>query len=76
NLTVEFIHLPAYSHQLNLAEYLIHQVRLKLLHHLPLGTTLDEIELEIEAYLHKQHLQTPQQIQNTVNHICKLATQS
>lgn len=73
---LEFIHIPPYSPEFNLAEYLIHQLRLKLLHHLPLGTTMADIEAEIEIYLQNHQLQTPQQIQNTIHHICNLTTQS
>lgn len=75
-LTIEFIHIPPYSPDFNLAEYLIHQVRLKLLHHLPLGTTIADIEKEIETYLQNHQLQTPQQIQRIINHILNLAYQS
>ena len=75
-ICIEFIHIPPYSPKFNLAEYLIHQLRLKLLHHLPLGTTIADLEKEIEIYLQNHQLQTPQQIQNTINHICNLATQS
>ncbi len=42
-ISIEFIHIPPYSPEFNLAEYLIHQLRLKLLHHLPLGTTIAEV---------------------------------
>ena len=73
---LEFIHIPPYSPEFNLVEYLIHQLRLKLLHHLPLGTTMADIESEIETYLQNHQLQTPQQVQNTINHICNLTTQS
>ncbi len=73
-IRIEFIHIPPYSPEFNLAEYIIHQLRLKLLHHLPLGTTIADLEKEIETYLHQSQLQTPQQIQNTINQICSLAT--
>lgn len=75
-IALEFIHIPPYSPKFNLAEYLIHQIRLKLFHHLPLGTTMTDIEAEIEAYFQNHQLQTPQQIQNTINYICKLVAQS
>ena len=76
SIDLEFIHTPPYSPEFNLAEYIIHQLRLKLLHHLPLGTTIADIEVEIETYLQNHQLQTPRQIQNTINHICNLNTQS
>lgn len=40
-LEIEFIHTPPYSPDYNLVEYLIHQLRLKLLHHQPAGTTIE-----------------------------------
>jgi len=75
-ICLEFIHIPPYSPKFNLAEYLIHQLRLKLLHHLPLGTTMAAIEEKIEIYFQNHQLQTPQQIQNTINHIYNLIPQS
>jgi DDE superfamily endonuclease len=74
-IEIEFIHTPAYSPDFNLVEYLIHQLRLKLLHHLPADTTIQEIEKRIETYLENGQLQTPEQIQNTIRHICKLPSQ-
>ncbi|MEG4574613.1 IS630 family transposase [Microcoleus sp. N3A4] len=75
-IEVEFIHTPAYSPDFNLAEYLIHQFRLKILHHLPADTTIDDIQMHIETYFANHQLQTPEQIKNTINHICKLGRQS
>ena len=75
-ITVELHHIPAYSPKLNLAEYIIHQIRLQILHHMPVDSTIESIEMEIEEYLKDKQLQTPQQIQNTIRHICKLGTQS
>jgi len=42
-IKIEFIYTPSYSPKLNLAEYLIHQLRLRLLHHMPIGSTIDSI---------------------------------
>lgn len=69
----KFINTPSYSPDFNLAEYLIHQLRLALLHHLPAEVTLVEIEAKIVNFFKDNHLQTPQQIANTINHILKLA---
>jgi transposase len=69
----KFINTPSYSPDFNLAEYLIHQLRLALLHHLPADVTLAEIEAKIVNFFKDNHLQTPQQIANTINHILKLA---
>ena len=71
-IAVEFIHTPAYSPNFNLVEYLIHQLRLKLLHHLPSDTTLEQIESMLKTWFKSNHLQTPQQIKNILNRIIKL----
>ncbi len=73
DIEVEFIHTPPYSPNFNLVEYLIHQLRLQLLHHQPMGITIELIREKIEQYLEVNQLQTPQQIQNTIAHICSLA---
>lgn len=75
-IEVEFIHTPAYSPDFNLAEYLIHQLRLKVLHHLPADTTIGDIQTRIENYFSTHQLQTPEQIKKTIQHIYKLGTQS
>lgn len=73
---MKFAHLPTYSPDFNLAEYIIHQLRLKLLHHLPLGVTVLEIEDELEAYFEKPQLQSREGIRKTLDHICRMAPQS
>jgi hypothetical protein len=73
-IEIEFIYTPAYSPNFNLVEYLIHQLRLQLLHHQPGGMTIELIREKLEKYLQSNQLQTPQQIQNTIAHICSLAT--
>ena len=75
-VNIEFSHIPAYSPDFNLAEYIIHQIRLQILHHMPIDATLDSIEVEIETYLDKHQLQTPEQIKNTLEHIFNLTSQS
>ncbi|MEM9220016.1 MAG: transposase, partial [Cyanobacteria bacterium P01_F01_bin.150] len=40
---IEFSHIPAYSPDFNLAEYIIHQIRLQVLHHMPIDATPDSI---------------------------------
>lgn len=69
----KFINTPSYSPDFNLAEYIIHQLRLALLHHLPVEVTLADIEAKIVNFFKGNQLQTPQQITNTLNHILKLA---
>jgi transposase len=70
---LKFINTPGYSPDFNLAEYLIHQLRLSLLHHLPAEVTLTDIQDKIINFFKDNHLQTAQQIANTLNHILKLA---
>lgn len=71
-IAVYFMHTPAYSPNFNLVEYLIHQLRLKLLHHLSSDTTLEQIESMLKTWFKSNHLQTPQQIKNILNRILKL----
>lgn len=72
DFNVNFVNTPRYSPDFNLAEYIIHQLRLQLLHHLPANVTLDDIKEKLVAFLKDHQLQTSQQIRNTLNHILKL----
>ena len=67
----KFIDTPSYSPDFNLAEYIIHQLRLQLLHHLPANVTLQDIKHKIAVFLKSNQLQSTSQILNTVNHILK-----
>ena len=71
-ITVEFIHTPPYSPNFNLAEYIIHLLRLQLLHHLPLGVNIQQLREKLENYFQHFQLQTSEQIQNTIQHIYAL----
>lgn len=71
-ITVEFVYLPPYSPNFNLAEYLIHLLRLRLLHHLPIGTTIEQVRMRIKSLFENQQLQTSTQIENTIQHIYEL----
>lgn len=71
-ITVEFVYLPPYSPNFNLAEYLIHLLRLRLLHHLPIGTAIEQVKMRLKSFLETQQLQTPIQIENTIQHIYNL----
>ena len=71
-IQVEFVHTPPYSPNFNLTEYIIHLLRLRFLHHLPLNVTIEQIEQKLSDYFSSHQLQTPQQIQNTIRHICDL----
>lgn len=71
-IQVEFIHTPPYSPNFNLAEYIIHLLRLRFLHHLPLNVTIEQIEQKLNNYFSSHQLQTPQQIEKTIRHIYDL----
>ncbi len=71
-IIVEFIYTPPYSPDFNLAEYLIHLLRLELLHHLPVGVNICQVIEKLENYFKSSQLQTPEQIQNTIQHIYTL----
>jgi hypothetical protein len=72
-LNVEFIHIPAYSPDFNLAEYEIHLLRLEKLHHLPSDLRISEIEKKLESV---KILMNPEQIFKTLEHIFALAPMS
>ena len=69
-ILVEFIYTPPYSPDFNLAEYIIHLIRLNLLHHLPVGITIEQLREKLEKYSQFHQLMTPIQIQRTINHFC------
>lgn len=72
SITVECLYLPPYSPKLNLVEYVIHLIRLKFLHHLPMGTTLEQIEQKLFQFLDSNQFLSAQQVQNTLNFIFSL----
>jgi transposase len=71
-IQIEFLYTPPYSPDFNLAEYLIHLLRLQLLHHLPIDVNIQQVREKLETYFQNSQLQTPEQIQNTIRHICAL----
>lgn len=71
-ITVEFMYTPPYSPDFNLVEYLIHLLRLRILHHLPSGTSIKEVERRLLTFFETQQLQTPIQISKTIQHIYNL----
>jgi hypothetical protein len=71
-IIVEFVYTPPYSPNFNLVEYLIHLLRLRLLHHLPTGTSIEQVEMRLQTFFETQQLQTPIQISNTIQHIYNL----
>lgn len=74
SITTECFYLPSYSPKLNLVEYVIHSVRLKFLHHLPMKTTLEQIEQKLFQFLDSNQFFSTQQVQNTLRFIFSLVT--
>lgn len=70
-IELEFIDVPPYSPKLNLVEYVIHLLRLRFLHHLPLGTTLLQIKQQLEQWLQNRQFLSAGQVQKTLNFIFK-----
>lgn len=61
------------THQILMSvEYLIHLLRLRFLHHLPIGINIQQIQEKLESYFQDNQLQTSHQIQNIIKHICNL----
>jgi hypothetical protein len=71
-ITVECLYVPSYSPKLNLVEYVIHLLRLSFLHHLPVGTTLSQIEQQLEQFLASNQFLSAEQVQKTLNFIFSL----
>ncbi|MEM9928111.1 MAG: transposase [Cyanobacteria bacterium P01_D01_bin.50] len=61
-ISINFIHTPTYSPNFNLVEYIIHLLRLQLLHHLSLNITIQEVQDKLETFFKFNQLQTPEQI--------------
>jgi len=68
-IQIEFIYTPPYSPNFNLAEYIIHLLRVEVLHHQPVDITIELVREKLEKFLSLNQLQTPQQIQNILEHI-------
>lgn len=73
-ITVECLYVPPYSPKLNLVEYVIHLLRLRFLHHLPIGTTLNQIEQQLNQFLAFHQFLSAEQVQKTLNFIFSLVT--
>lgn len=71
-ITIDFIHTPTYSPNFNLVEYIIHLLRLRLLHHQSADINLQQIQEKLDSYFKFNQLQTSEQIQNIIEHICTL----
>ena len=73
-ITVECLYIPSSKPKLNLVEYVIHLLRLRFLHHLPLGTTLVQIEEQLAQFLTSNQFLSTEQVQKTLNFIFSLVT--
>lgn len=69
---VRYVNIAPYSPDYNLAEYGIHLLRLKVLHHCSAKSTLDEKAVMIQDYLKNNQLFPEGGIKNTINHILNL----
>ena len=72
SITVECLYVPPYSPKLNLVEYVIHLLRLRFLHHLPVGTSLSQIGQQIEKFLGSHQFLSAEQVQKTLKFIFSL----
>jgi hypothetical protein len=66
---LSFTYLPAYSPKLNVAEYAIHLLRQRCLHHRPYNLKMDQIEQLLSNELLKKQLLSSQQITNILLYI-------
>lgn len=69
-IEMEFHHFPAYSPKLNVVEYAIHLVRLKVLHHADAKKNLEQFVGEIEDTC--KELLSAEQVINILEHIEEL----
>jgi transposase len=74
DITIEYLYVPPYSPKLNLVEYVIHLLRLRFLHHLPLGTTLTQIDNQLEQFFLSHQFLSVEQVKKTLNFIFSLVT--
>ena len=63
-IPVVFLYVAAYSPRLNPAEYLIHLIRLQLLHHADPTQNLAQVQQRLEKNVHKKVWLSPEQLIN------------
>lgn len=71
-IKVEFIYTAPYSPNFTESEYIIHLLRLRLLHHQPAGITIQQIGEKLQKVLEFNQVQSLKQIQNILKHIYSL----
>ena len=72
NLTLNFLHPPAYSPDFNPAEYLIHAVRQGALYHAPSTLTLAEKAGRVRDFVERGPPMTPVQMARLLDHVYRL----
>ena len=68
-IPVCFLLLAPYSPRLNPVEYLIHLIRLRLLHHADPSQNLQQVQQRLEENVHLKVWFSPQQLRNILAHI-------
>jgi len=66
-ITVEFVYTPPYSPNFNLVEYLIHLLRLRLLHDLPSDKSIEQVEMRIKPFLQPNNCKLPSKLPTRFN---------
>lgn len=72
-IELEWLYIPAYSPKLNLAEYVIHLLRQRYLHHRPPGWKLEEVQALMECGSRVEPKLSPEQTERTLKHIYSFA---
>ena len=70
-IPVVFLYVAAYSPRLTPAEYLIHLIRLKLLHHADPAQNLAQVQQRLEKNVHKKVWLSPEQLLKLLSFIEK-----
>ena len=68
-IPVVFLSLAAYSPRLNPVEYLLHLIRLALLHHAAPTQDLEQVQKRLEEAVHQKVWLSPEQLQNLLTFI-------
>lgn len=68
-VTIEFVHIPAYSPKMNAAEYCIQIIRKRFLKHLPPDQDIKQVLDKLISQVEEKQLLTPQQMNNIMARI-------
>jgi len=72
DIEIEFIYTPPYSPNLSLVEYPIYQLRLQLLHHQPVGMTIELVRENLKSIYNFTSFRPHNRFTHTIAHICSL----